>query len=218
MDNLTLSDILPELGDRNATDDFEKSAEWNTLLNLTYAVWRVADATVENEFLKNKIKHSAADMLARYPNALAHEEKINGLLESARGMRALLSLAQKVSNSREVNFMILKNEYKKVSAMLLQKIPPAQAPPAIPVFTPVMSVQKAKEESSPAPIVSDRQKKILQFFNNKKDQNIKMKDLMEFLPTVTGRTIRNDLKELCVKKLVFRSNGHGQASFYRSRK
>ncbi|MBI3684884.1 DeoR family transcriptional regulator [Candidatus Azambacteria bacterium] len=225
MDNLTLSDILPELREGSDSSDFEKTAEWRTLLNLTYAVWRVIDATVENEFLKNRIKQSAADILAEYPNALQDNEKRSDLLERVRSISALLSLAQKVSNSREVNFLVLKNEYRKASAFLSQKVAAdkpvvikKQESTSVPFETQKKEENQVRAAFDAAGALSDRQKKILQFFNTRKDDTIKLKDVMQFFPDFTDRTIRNDLRELCMKKMVVRSDGHGQASFYKLRR
>lgn len=224
MDNLTLSDILPELREKNDPSDFEKSPEWSTLLHLTYAVWRVIDATVESEFLKNKIKHTAAEILAEFPNAHEDAKKAGQLVERMRGVRALLSLAQKVSNSREINFLILKNEYRKVGSLLSQKAT-HERPVSLPTSAPAVS--RRAEHSSNAPQekpsvvergnsgLTDRQQKILQLFQKRSGDNIKLKEVMQILPGLTDRTIRTDLRELCMKKFIVRSEGHGQASFYR---
>jgi len=63
--------------------------------------------------------------------------------------------------------------------------------------------------------LNDRQKKIMQFFNKRKGENVRLKEVAQFFPDLTDRTVRNDLRDLCMKKMVSRSEGHGQASFYR---
>ena len=228
MDNLTLSDIIPELGAQHDPADFEKSGEWHLLLNLTYAVWRVSDAAVENDFLRQRIKHTAADILARYPSSLEDEAKIGELEGEIRTARALLALAQRLSAAREVNFVVLRNEYKKISALLRERVSAGKAPEEKrQSATPQDSQGETRSERSAAAFLakreeergeaalSERQQKIIQFFQKEKDAKVKLKEVMQFFPNLTDRTIRNDLRELCLKRSLVRSNGHGQASFYR---
>jgi len=62
--------------------------------------------------------------------------------------------------------------------------------------------------------LNDRQVKIVQFFTKSKEPKIKLKDITQFFPNLTDRTIRNDLKDLCNRGMIRRSEGFGQASYY----
>ena len=50
--------------------DFEKTENWDKLLDLTHTVWRVVDLTTDNDFLRTRIKQSSCDILAQYPSAI----------------------------------------------------------------------------------------------------------------------------------------------------
>lgn len=205
-------------------EDFEKTENWDKLLDLTHTVWRVVDLTVESDFLKARIKQSSCDILTQYPSALADSKEMENLVKNINVHIAALSLAQKVSRSKEINFLILKNEYKKIIFSLSRKLltegremtvgditqTPAEdnkLPPQKPI------VKKAPKEDL-IDNLNERQSKIVQFFQKKKSDKIKLKDITQFFPKLTDRTIRNDLKDLCKKRIVSRTDGHGQASFY----
>ena len=249
--------------------DFEKTDQWHKLLELTYAAWRVADSAIGNEFLKNKVKQTAAEILVEYPNALGDRKKMEELFSRIRSQRALLSLAQKTSNSRELNFTILKNEYHKIGTVVTQLMPPASSAEqhhhAPKKETPVLSEaersykmqsseaegrvaasisrdtliptldvkvshrqahtesvkeaelrkQQEKEAGNTGGALTERQKKIFQFFSKRKGEKIRLKEIAQVFPDLTDRTVRNDLRDLCTKKCIMRSDGHGQASFYK---
>ena len=215
------------------TQDFEKTENWDKLLDLTYTVWRVVDLTTDNDFLRTRIKQSSCDILAQYPVAISEYKGAENLIKNINTHIALLSLAQKVSRSKEINFLILKNEYKKIIFSLSQKllterqeatvtdVEPESAVPAEPNKPPDQAQQRSphvpvmkKEKEDPFFALNDRQAKIVQLFQKKKSDKLKLKDITGIFPGLTGRTIRNDLKDLCSKKIVSRSEGFGQASFY----
>ena len=95
--------------------DFEGVESWQRLLELTQATWRVADSAIENEMLKNKVKQAAMEILAQYPNFL-DDAAISDFYRNINSQIALLSLAQRLSNSQGINFLVLKSEYKKISS------------------------------------------------------------------------------------------------------
>lgn len=253
MDNFVITSL--NIGGHAEMMDFEKTDQWHKLLELTYAAWRVADIAIENEFLRSKVKQTAAEILVDYPNALGDRKKMEDLLSRIRSQRALLSLAQKTSNSRELNFTILKNEYHKIGTVVVQLMPPAaateprhhvpkkeavDASSVIATHRP-MSAESGKEtvpqkqqekevgdagemqriervavqRSERAEVLTDRQKKIFQFFSKRKGEKIRLKEIAQVFPDLTDRTVRNDLRDLCTKKYIVRSDGHGQASFYK---
>lgn len=276
MDNFVIASL--NIGGHSETMDFEKTDQWHKLLELTYAAWRVADIAIENEFLKGKVKQTAAEILVDYPNAIGDRKKMEDLLSRIRSQRALLSLAQKTSNSRELNFTILKNEYHKISIVVVQLMP-SEAPTehqyrlsknesadssnmtaatrrhagmegakGSPVAFDAEASQKHERTASDVREVhraervrgehvesvgvrsaervevqraervealTDRQKKIFQFFSKRKGDKIRLKEIAQVFPDLTDRTVRNDLRDLCTKKYIVRSDGHGQASFYK---
>lgn len=211
-ESLILSDLLTELAKNGAERDFESDAQWRAMLELTFAVWRVAEAAVKDDMLKVKIKQTALDMLLEFPQAVLNEAKSRAFAEQSKKQRALLSLAQRASNASEVNFVVLKDEYRKMETFLEAS---RSAKKQTPQQEPVPQAAEIKQPDPVVPELSDRQQKIMQFFNRHKGENVKLNQVMHVFPDLTGRTIRNDLRELCMKKLMVRSDGHGQASFYK---
>lgn len=245
MDNFVIASL--NVGGYTEAMDFEKTDQWSKLLELTYAAWRVADIAIENEFLKGKVKQTAAEILVEYASALGDRKKTGELFSHIRSQRALLSLAQKTSNSRELNFTILKNEYHKIGVAVAQTMPPAasaehhshgtqkketsaafdagvthrqqdtenvkETQAALDAIVPQKQQERKVNNSGGA--ITERQKKIFQFFSKRKGEKVRLKEIAQVFPDLTDRTVRNDLRELCIKKLVVRSDGHGQASFYK---
>lgn len=233
MDNLHFS----SLSIRQEPADFEKTQQWGSLLDLTYAVWRVCDIAIDNEFLKTRIKQNAADILSLYARTKSRNAQTSEIYDQVNVQIALLSLAQRVSSAKEINFVILKNEYKKFNAVLSyntaisrddeKRFEPSVEKKASPVFEreynetkeqsilkPIVSVKKSIKETVQETALNDRQVKIVQFFNKSKELKIKLKDIAQFFPNLTDRTIRNDLKDLCNRRIIGRSEGFGQASYY----
>lgn len=217
------------------TQDFEKTENWDKLLDLTHTVWRVVDLTTDNDFLRARIKQSSCDILAQYPAAISEYKGMENLVKNINTHIALLSLAQKVSRSKEINFLILKSEYKKIIFALSQKLLAERPEATVTDVEPAISVESGKPSvsarprpsASPAPkkekedlfaSLNDRQAKIVNLFQKRKSDKLKLKDITGIFPGLTGRTIRNDLKDLCAKRIVSRSDGFGQASFYSLRK
>lgn len=214
--------------------DFEGIESWQRLLELTQAAWRVADLAIENDMLKNKVKQTAMDILAQYPNFL-NDAAISDFYRNINSQIALLSLAQRLSNSQGINFLVLKSEYKKINHLKRQrdKVEAENIKddaPAVP--RPINAIKIEKEihikanppavKNNPAFVTpSDlnvRQAKIIQIFKKQKTDKIQLKDIIRFFPDLTDRTIRNDLKSLCDKKIVSRIGNYGPSSFYTLKK
>lgn len=233
--------------------DFEENEKWKKTLDLTHAVWRVADLCVDNDILKNKIKELSSEILSGYTVYVsecddAMEKKI---LKETDSLIALLSLAQKTNYIKEINFLILKNEYKKIKFYLRAGMESRElgknskqsvtatdiqwqeeAPKKSVINRDVIKTVKEKtadenkvkpiinqsaknaSEKIPANNLNDRQEVLLKLFQNKKDSQVRLKDIMQSFPNFTDRTIRNDLRLLCESGVLGRSDGRGQGSFY----
>ncbi len=102
--------------------DFEENSKWQKALDLTHAVWKVVDVSLESNLLKNKIKDLSSDILTKYTAYISENNYDESMTKSIDSLIALLSLAQKTSNIREINFLILKNEYKKIKFYISSKL------------------------------------------------------------------------------------------------
>jgi|GEM_PF-3289813 len=248
--------------------DFEENEKWKKTLELTHAVWKVSNMSLEDQILKNKIKDISNDILIKYTSHISDEEEDGekDLIALIDSLLALLSLAQKISDLREINFLILKNEYKKIKFSLLARLEAKQLNNKINLHNGTLKEKEEEEEitdeeqeiipeadaykentmirkvklerpeppvkkvkvpkSEPKPklkkektgymdkSLSQREGMLLNFFKVRKGQQIKLKDVKKLFPKVTDRTIRNDLKALCNKGFIERSERRGQGSFY----
>jgi len=241
--------------------DFEENEKWKKVLELSFAVWKVSDLSLKDQVLKDKIKDISKNILLNYTNYVSEDE--NGgereIIFFIDSLIALLSLAQKISSLREINFLILKNEYKKIKFALLAKLEAKQLNQKIDqskeekalnlqkkIFEPSvgkkdhLSGTNLKEKKEEAVLgrkikmtevkkkgkqkkeipkyidksLSQREDMLLNFFKVRKDKQIRLKDVKKLFPKVTDRTIRNDLKSLCNKGFIERSQSKGQGSFY----
>ncbi len=107
--------------------DFEDNKKWGSVLEVTVAVWKVSDASMSDNFLKEELKKTAKNILIFYTYYFSSSNFENKKLENKLiyyldKMIALLSLSQRLSKLKEINFVILKNEYKKIKFELLAKI------------------------------------------------------------------------------------------------
>lgn len=232
--------------------DFEENEKWKKTLDLTHAVWRVVDLCVENDILKNKIKELSSEILSSYTVYVSeHEENIEQkILRDIDSLIALLSLAQKTNYIKEINFLILKNEYKKIKFYLRSSMDSKELTAQqerkhtieVPQENKVSQktavsdniekpaqgkisdenkiknnhprIEIADERKVTIDNLNHRQEMLLKLFQNRKDSQVRLKDIMQSFPDFTDRTIRNDLKILCEIKALARSNGRGQGSFY----
>ena len=136
-----------------------------------------------------------------------------------------------MSNSQGINFLVLKSEYKKINRLKRQRDEAEtenikdDAPAAhrqvnavkiekeIHIKTNSQAVKKNTVSASTD--LNIRQTKIIQIFKKQKTDKIQLKDIIRFFPDLTDRTIRNDLKSLCDKKIVSRIGNYGPSSFYK---
>jgi len=232
--------------------DFEENEKWKRALDLTNAVWKVVDISVNSNSLKNKIKDLSQDLLILYTSYISDTSKNNEeiLLNNIDSIIALLSLAQKTSALKEINFLILKNEYKKIRFDIYSKLEHRKLLDSDNLKgidnkiektdTPIIKdIKRFKEEKAPIESeteilikhnkerelkyhgnnnnnsgLNERQEKLMRLFKENQNGNIKLRDLKKFFPSITDRTLRTDLKGLCDKGFILRSEGRGQGSFY----
>ncbi|MBI3671402.1 hypothetical protein HY249_01245 [Candidatus Azambacteria bacterium] len=217
--------------------DFEENTKWQRALDLTHAVWKVLDLSVESDLLRDKIKDLSSEILTKYTAYLSEDES-NGseIVLSIDSLIALLSLAQKTSHIREINFLILKNEYKKIRFYIASKLESksldqanersiskkmeGESRPAEKKNENANARSAKKEEKKEIEFeedvkeLTDRQEVIMKFFNSNQSKRLRLKEAKKFFPSYTDRTIRNDLKSLCEIGVIARSQGRGQGSFY----
>ena len=217
---------------------FKENETWLKLFEITMAVYRVTEQFPKDEILKIQIRGAANKLFAYYSqkflNNHPNEDHLEELLGSVSYLRSLLLVAKENRFSKDVNFIVLDQEYKFFMDIASKEI-----------------ISKKQEESSPRPeenicldranfiekktvpaIASnaektqpsvrtieqvefnDRQQKIVGIFRERMDTRMRLNEVAKFLPDFSARTVRKDLSILCSKGVINKNGSFGKNSFY----
>lgn len=195
------------------------------LFDITLAVWRVTDLFPKDEPLRIRIRTRASEILEECIFYLTLGEKeyvgkggyLAKIHASIKAMQALFVIAKTQRFVNGINFEILDWEYQQILLTLTdmgRKVLEETRNETIPVSP---SKEKASkmvviEKSNPGRVlVSIRQKKILDRITEA--THARLKEILVDFPGMSEKTIRNDLKVLCEKRLV-QFNGKPPQSYY----
>ena len=196
------------------------------LLKLTNTVYKVLEFFPESDPLKNRAKDRALQILEN-----PTEDDIDVLL-------GYLWIGKMQGWLNSVNFLIISNEYDKITLRLRsgqEKAAPSahkvgemgeprpEGREIEPMIGDTSVPQTEKPKTAPATVLtntepetpfslSGRQSKILDFLN--KNEKAQVMDLRTILPDVTKRTIRRDLDELLEAGKIVRMGEFNQV-FYK---
>ena len=186
--------------------------ERNQAIKLTIALYRVSDFFPEKEPLKTLIRRKADDVLA----GLIFLEKDDSLREQVvcdiEVVKAFFELAKEQNWLNKKNFEVLERYYNGV----LDSI--ACERQAIKTKDKKAGVFQKAKETKKAEAVFDVGKKrcsaIVEIL--KKEKEVQVKDLKDFFPNVSKRTIRRDFEYLLNKGIVER-RGDNNNTYYKLR-
>ncbi len=168
-------------------------------VKVVFGTHRVADHLANGAEIKELVNKVLADLLLFCQDIATLEQKKNILPITLRKIDMLLVAFNTVKNSGAVdqkNFVILENEYKKISKILVDFLE--------------QNKQEKKEEAVESEI-PQRQRKILELLKNK--EKTQVWELQKVLPEVTKRTLRRDLDNLLGLHLIERK-GEWNNVFY----
>lgn len=180
-------------------------------IELCLALYRVTELFPQKEPLKFSLREKANEILAdlvlvfsENPIILSQDQKRKIYIQILNNIEILqfyFEIAQHQKWVKELNFLVLKKEYQKIKNKIIKLIeqkeksvsknPPLQFP-----------LEKQKKE---------RYKKILEIL--KEQKRVQIRDLKEFFPNLTKRTLRRYLEDLRKKNLVER-RGEGITTWY----
>lgn len=172
-------------------NDFKRRA-----FELCLAVYRVTNLLPKAEVLTNQLKEIANEITAE----ILTSEKINGKIEK---LIVYLQIAKAQNWLKPINFEVLIKEYQGLGEEIKKEKTLRQAqgikrlfPERPSTLAKVLGSRRVKKQE-----ISERQKKILTYLQNKKEA--KMKDFLEiFEGEITDRTLRSDLKFLLNQGLI----------------
>jgi len=198
--------------------------EKSQIIKLTVVLYRVTELFPKREPLKFSLRKKANDILAEFvlysadnPVVLAKVDKqkfLMRILNNIEVVQAFFSLAKTQDWLRPENFLVLKQEYSKITEQVRQALAVEKETAKKEVITRVSAVKEPiKRESpvreqetvaistSPAGLKS-RHKQIIKFVKSRGVAQVK--DVKEILPEVTKRTLRRDFDFLLKQGLVQR--------------
>lgn len=198
--------------------------------DLTNAVYKILEFFPEEELLKNKAKDKALEIMENLvlvslpdnPHAnLTQKGKVaSQTLKDIEILKSYLVLAKERGWIDKMNLMILLKEYDKVKEEIkpvaelineekAEKIPaPAEQKTA---EIPVDNNVNKNIGTYDVPIISERQKKILEILQGQ--EKAQVADFKKIMPEVSKRTLRRDLDDLLKKQKVTRA-GEWNHVFY----
>lgn len=198
---------------------------------LARAVYRLTDELPETEPLRIKLREVALDIAAGNSREVSL---------SIQAMSRLLHVAEAQGFAREENFVFLDREYRKLENFERRgesvesgrfELPVVNRGEPSPINPPTLndafqrgSTEFERERSDVPPLrngesnetklkkLNARQKKIIQHFHYR--QAFQLRDARALFEGYSQKTLRNDLRDLCLKGILSRE-GVGTTSFYR---
>jgi hypothetical protein len=189
-------------------------------LQITNAVYKLLEFFPEGEPLKNRAKDKALTIMENlvlvFDNrgwASLRREKASGqLLEDIEVLLSYFKLGKSLGWIDSVNFLIISKEYDKIKNEIRQLIEkPSTKLTTVAIDGARSDFLSKKSDLAPSPI-SERQKKILKFLEEKEKGQVM--DFTTILPNITKRTIRRDLDDLLKKEKIIRFGEWNQV-FYK---
>lgn len=175
------------------------------MLKITMAVYRVTNLFPGKEPLKYDIRAAANRILAC---GLAGEE----IREELETLKTYFVIAKAQSWVAENNFMVLEQEYEKLSNAKPVLAEEKSATDAKNIKNQSVAAGNPKKENSNGyPSPQDRKKKIAETIH--KEEKIALRDLMQNFPGVHRRTLIRDLESL-VRESVVKKEGNGKRTLY----
>lgn len=169
-------------------------------LQLTDIAYRLLEYFPDQDPLKLKTKEKVLSVMENL--VLVDEERQGKILADIEIILGYFKIAKSHGWINSINYLIICNEYKKVKNEIKSDLVEPKIQKNQKVSEPVLDI-----------MLSDRQKKILDFL--KERESAQVMDLQGVLPTVTKRTIRRDLDELLDSGKIVRMGEFNQV-FYRA--
>jgi len=176
---------------------------YKKILALAKAGFKVSDL-ISDLVLREKIKSQILDVYKIFT-----EKNYRGLLKEIDVLDSYFVLGGHLGLIKEEHCRALRNGFLifKSRIVLLVNEPPKAAPSEKKEIA-----QKPETTLSDQPVYTGRQEKIMQYFQEHRE--VRLAEILELFPSVSEKTIRNELASLISLKKITRS-GNGNSSFYK---
>ncbi len=204
--------------------------------DISYAVFRCA-AVMTNAELRKEIENAAVDFLANLPALSNIKDQMSDIFASpVDKLERLISLAESVEEMKTVNAMVLRRELGNlqtaiqahqasiklastgndldISGMFAASTLPNKLIESKKSIAPIEIKLRSVSASSERDSITDRQRSILRHV--REIPFCRLRNILEAMPEVSERTIRNDIQNLIEKQLVKRIGGGGPNSYFES--
>lgn len=217
---------------------FKENETWLKLFEITMAVYRVTEQFPKDEILKIQIRGAANKLFAYYSqkflNNHPNEDHLEELLGSVSYLRSLLLVAKENGFSKDVNFIVLDQEYKffmdTASKEIVSKKQAGNSPKSeestqlvtedfiaektVSAIAPIVQKIHAPAQGATEGEFNERQQKIVGIFRERMDTRMRLNEVAKFLPNFSARTVRKDLSILCSRGVINKNGSFGKNSFY----
>ena len=195
--------------------------------DISFAVFRVA-TLVKSHKLRKELEDSAIDLVSKYEEVFDRRSQfyIPNIVDR---LERLVMLAESVGEMKSVNAVVLKRELNNlqtaITAHTTQSDSLETAKPDVdissmfPLNGNTIGNDSSGESGSQSPIgnsseITVRQMAIMRCI--REPQFCRLRNVMEAMPNVSERTIRNDIQGLIEKDMVRRIGGGGPSSYFES--
>jgi|SRR3989344_30928 len=184
-------------------EDFFDNELGRKILALIKASFKVSDL-IPDLVLRGEIKSQILNVYKVFFSAFGGKNYAE-LLKEVDVLDNFFFLAGQLNFVKDIHLRVLRNGFLVFkSRIILMLNEPSKT------FAGSMAAIK-KEAVKPKAGLSERQKKILEKFQNK--ETLKLAEILDFFPGVSEKTVRNELSLLIGLKKITRS-GQGGSSFY----
>ena len=174
---------------------------------LTAAVFRVTENFSGGHILKDKIQEKALNIFAK-----SNPHFDGSVLEDINLLKKFLNLAKDLNLTKGINCEILIAEYERILRYVISVLPEQLKSQKNTAKNNEYKTARERNaiKNQNEKLVASHQK-IIALFKNK--EKLRMKEISKAFPDITSRTLRNHLRGLIERGLVY-NKGKGAGSVY----
>jgi len=212
----------------------KEDKHWQKLFEITMATYRVTDIFPRDEILKIQVRGAMNKTFAFYTQkiveGLPSDEHVHEFIGGINYVRSLLLIARENRFTNEINCVVLDRELQTLLESVIEDLRMVREARIERTRTkreetaiertsreedrPETEPRQLMAENRQRPDLNDRQKTIVEYLKVSESKRLQLKDIMNNFDGLTDRTIRNDLSDLCQRRIINHNGGYGRSSYY----